>query len=296
VSGVRAGVLAGGHRFRISGYGDSPVRFARHLASKLRTFTISPARFTEVRETALRAMKSFDQTEAYALARERRDAFSREFYFLPNELMPRATAATWPDVQAFAQKLLARGKLEAVVHGHITPEDAVAVTRDFAAGIGASAAPDNALLRRRHLEIAAAENVVDTGEIAGVNSAFIRDYVLPDDGPLTRAASAVVANFISTPFYSELRTKQQLGYIVGSSASGSLRQRYFTFIVQSSTHAADEVRDRAEAVIATLARGAGRDRRREVERAGGRRARAPRGKAEDDRREGGQFLRAGFHL
>jgi secreted Zn-dependent insulinase-like peptidase len=166
--------------------------------------------------------------------------------------MGRASVATWPDVQAFGQKLLARGKLEAVVHGHIAPEDAVAVTRAFAAGIGATPAPAEALLRRRNIEIAAAENIVDTGEIAGSNSAFVRDYVLPDDSVRTRAASAVIANFISTPFYSELRTKQQLGYIVGSGAGGSLRQRYLSFIVQSSTHAPDDVRDRAEAVIASL--------------------------------------------
>ena len=250
--GVQQELSLEGVRFRISGYGDSPVRFAKFLASKLRSFTITPERYAEVRETALRAMKSFDQTEAYALARERRDAFSREFYFLPDELMPRAGTATWPEVQAFGNKLLARGKLEAVVHGHITPEDAVAVTRAFAAGIGAAPAPESALLRRRNLEIAAAENIVDTGLIAGVNSAFIRDYVLPDDSPQTRAASAVIANFISTPFYSELRTKQQLGYIVGSANGGSHRQRYFSFVVQSSTHSPDDVRDRAEAVIASL--------------------------------------------
>jgi insulysin len=205
-----------------------------------------------VRETALRAMRSFDQSVAYVVARERRDALSREFYYLPPELIGRAETASWPDVQAFARKVLARGKLEAVVHGHITPDDAVKVTRAFAAGIGAAPAPESALLRRRNLEIAAAENVVDTGQITGVNSAFIRDYVLPDDSPRTRAASAVIANFMSTPFYSELRTKQQLGYIVGSAASGSNRQRYFSFIVQSSTHAPDDVRDRAEAVIAKL--------------------------------------------
>src|SRR5204862_2455251 len=112
--------------------------------------------------------------------------------------------------------------------------------------------PETALLRRRHLEISRAENIVDSGEIAGVNSVFVRDYLLPDDAPLTRATSAVVANFIATPFYSELRTKQQLGYVVGSAASGSQRQRFFTFTIQSSTHAPDALRDRAEAVIATL--------------------------------------------
>jgi secreted Zn-dependent insulinase-like peptidase len=241
-----------GLRFRISGYGDSPVRFAQYLSSKLKSFSITPARYAALRETSLRAMRSFDQTEAYALARERREALSREFYFLPNELIGRAEAASWDDVRAFGTKLLARGKLEAIVHGHITPDDASRVTRDFAAAIDAQSVPDSALLRRRHLEIGVAENVVDTAEINGVNSAFIRDYVLPDDSPMTRAASAVVANFFSTPFYSELRTKQQLGYIVGASASGSQRQRYFTFVVQSSTHSPDAVRDRAEAVIASF--------------------------------------------
>ena len=49
-----------------------------------------------------------------------------------------------------------------------------------------------------------------------------------------------------------LRTKQQLGYIVGANAGGSLRQRSFSFVVQSSGYAPDELRRRAEAFIATL--------------------------------------------
>jgi secreted Zn-dependent insulinase-like peptidase len=241
-----------GLRFRITGFGDSPVRFADLVASKLRDFSITNERYEALRETALRAMKSFDQTEAYQLARERRDALAREFHYLPNELVARASTATWPEVQAFGRKLLAQGKLEAVVHGHIAPDNAVKVTRAFAAGIGAAPAPESALLRRRHAEIAVAENIVDTAPINGVNSAFLRDSVLPDDSPATRASAAVIANFISTPFYSELRTKQQLGYVVGSAAAASQKQRYFTFVVQSSTHAPDDVRARAEAVIAAL--------------------------------------------
>jgi secreted Zn-dependent insulinase-like peptidase len=93
---------------------------------------------------------------------------------------------------------------------------------------------------------------VDAGLVAGVNSAFIRDYLLPDDSPTTRAASLVLANFFGEPFYSELRTKQQLGYIVGSNAGASLRQRYFTFVIQSSAYAPDELLKRAETFIATL--------------------------------------------
>jgi insulysin len=60
----------------------------------------------------------------------------------------------------------------------------------------------------------------------------------------------VLGNFFADPFFSELRTKQQLGYIVGGGAGGSLRHRYFAFVIQSSTHAPVELQRRAEAVIA----------------------------------------------
>ncbi|MEP7070035.1 MAG: insulinase family protein, partial [Usitatibacter sp.] len=241
-----------GMKLTVSGFGDSPARFAAYVASQLRTFSLTPQRFEAVKETVMRSLKSYDQVEAYLLARERRDAMAREFYFLPPQLVRRVAAATWPEVQAFARRYFARGKVEALVHGHLSPENAVAVTRDVVARIGAAPAPASALLRRRHLEIARMENVVDAGEIAGVNSAFIADYLLPDDSPATRATAIVAANFFGEPFSAELRTRQQLGYIVGSNASASVRQRYFTFVVQSSAYPPDEVRTRAENMIATL--------------------------------------------
>lgn len=241
-----------GFKMSITGYGDSPVRFASYVASQLRTFTLPPARFEATKEATLRGLRSYDQTEAYALARDRRDALAREFHFLPNQMIAATEKATWSDVQAFARKYFARGRLEALVHGHITAEDAMGVTRDVAKRIGATPVPANMLLRRRHTDISAAENVIDAGEIAGVNSALVTDYLLPDDSAATRAAALVAGNFMSEPFFTELRTKQQLGYIVGSAASASLRQRYFTFVVQSSGYAPDDLRTRAETFIATL--------------------------------------------
>lgn len=241
-----------GVNLTVTGYGDSPVRFATYLAGQLRSFAVTSERFESLKEVALRGLRSYAQTEAYQLARDRRDAITREFQFLPDELIARTSTATWPEVQAFAQKFFARGKLEAVVHGHLAPDAAVAATRDIAARLGAAPVPAADLLRRRHLAIAPGENIVDAGLINGVNAAFVRDYLLPDDSPATRAAAVVVANFFGDPFYSELRTKQQLGYIVGSSSAASLRQRYFTFVVQSSGYAPNELQQRAEAFIATL--------------------------------------------
>jgi insulysin len=213
---------------------------------------MEPARYESLKDLLMRTLRSYNETEAYQLARDRREAMSREFYYLPSELLAPSEKASWNDVQAFARRYFARGQVEALAHGHITPEDAIATTREIVKSIGAAPEVSEKLMRRRHLAIAPKEHVVDVGEVAGVNSAFIGDFILPDDKPETRAASVVLANFMGEPFFSELRTRQQLGYIVGSSATASQRERYLTFIVQSSGYAPDELRKRAEAFIATL--------------------------------------------
>jgi insulysin len=241
-----------GLRLAVSGFGDSPARVAADIAASLRSFQVPAGRFEALKEARLRVIRSYAETEAFRLARDRRDVLQREFHFLPGQMLEATQALTWADVQAFAARYFARGKIEAVVHGHTSAADAAALARRVASLMGAQPVPEEALLRRRHVQIAAAENVLDAGEIAGVNTAFTTDYLLPDDSPATRAAAVVAANFFGEPFYTELRTRQQLGYIVGSGAGASVRERYFSFTVQSSAYAPDELRRRAEAVIATL--------------------------------------------
>jgi len=241
-----------GVKFTVTGFGDSPVRFATFLASQLRTFELAPARFDALKEITLRGLRSYAQTEGFQLARDRRDALARELYFLPNEQIARVESATWSDVRAFAADFFAKGKLEAVVHGHLSPEAAVSATRVIAGHLGAAPLPADRLLRRRNVALAGGETVLDAGKIEGVNSAYLSDYLLPAENPGLRAASMVIGNFISEPFYTELRTRQQLGYIVGSGAGASVRQRYLSFTIQSSGYAADDLRRRAETFIATL--------------------------------------------
>lgn len=248
----KSGLSTEGYKVTVSGFGDSPARFAQYFAEQLRAYTSSPQRFEAVKELALRAIKSYSQTEAFQLARDRRDAMTREFHFLPNEQQTAVETASFSKVQGFAKRYFSKGRLETLIHGNLSAEDAIAVTRDVAAKIGAEPALASALVRRRHLEVAANEDVLDAGPIAGVNSALIMDYQLKDETPATRAAALVLGSYFDQPFYAELRTRQQLGYIVGSASTASLRQRYFTFVVQSSEYGPVELRKRAEAFIATL--------------------------------------------
>jgi len=235
-----------------SGFSDSPLRFAEYVAGELLTFELSPERFESMKESVIRTLRSYTQTEAFSLARDYSTATMREFYFLDNHSLDQAEAVTWEQVQRAARNFMAKGKIEAIVHGHVTPAVAAALTRRIATAIGATPAPADELLRRQHVQINPGETLLITDVIEGVNSSYRASYLLPDDIPATRAAATVVGNFMRTPYFDELRTNQQLGYIVGSAAGASLDQWLLLYVIQSSEFDVDEQRARSEVFLASL--------------------------------------------
>lgn len=165
-------------------------------------------------------------------------------------LPPRVVAAT--DQAQFRWFVLANGLRVLLVHGHLSSDDAVATARALPTAVDARPAEASELMRRRHLVMNAGEHLVDTGLIEGVNAAWVSEYLFGDDTPRLRAASLVLAAFVSPPFATELRTRQQLGYIVGSGLAVSLRQRGLSFTIQSSTHSTVDIAQRADSFISGL--------------------------------------------
>ena len=57
---------------------------------------------------------------------------------------------------------------------------------------------------------------------------------------------------MDSPFYTEMRTRQQLGYIVWGQTAGDKDQLMAYFIIQSGVYAPDELERRADAFLATF--------------------------------------------
>jgi hypothetical protein len=67
-----------------------------------------------------------------------------------------------------------------------------------------------------------------------------------------RAFTAALDAFVGPPTYTELRTRQQLGYIVFGGAGNEEDRHFAYFIVQSGDYPADVLAARTDAFIATL--------------------------------------------
>jgi len=241
-----------GVQFSVEGYDASAPRLLGAVTANLVNFSISEERFAAIKDRIVRTLASFTRGDAYLTLTETRRAVAREFYYRPDEQLPAAEKVTLAAVQDFAKRLYAAGKIEALIHGNVSAADATASARQVAAALAPKPVADADLLRRRLLVQTPGESIRTSEKLLVNNSAFRREYALGDASPALRAATAVLANFISEPFYSEMRTRQQLGYIVFGGAGDEENRTFSYFIIQSGDKPADEVEARADEMINRL--------------------------------------------
>lgn len=244
--------LDGGVQMAVEGYDAGAGRLLEAVTPALTDCALAPARFDALKDRLLRELAAFERVDAYLALRESRLRLVREFHWRPDEQLPVAREITLAELRAFARSLYARGRLEALSHGNVGPTEAAAAVRRLAAALKTKPAAAADLLRRRMLVGQPGEALRTRERLAGNNSAWRAEFALGPDDPERRAAAAVLASFVAEPVYTELRTRQQLGYIVSATALEDARRLLVNVVVQSGTHPADELEARGRAVLAQL--------------------------------------------
>jgi secreted Zn-dependent insulinase-like peptidase len=234
------------------GYDEANGRLLDAVAPSLVDWQLPPERFAAIKDRLLRELSAYETADAYIIVRETRRALVREFYATPDEQLALAQAVTLEQVQAFSRELFARGKLEALAFGNLGPTEAVAAVRRVAAVLRSQPVADAELLRNRQLVSAPGQDLRSSQRLAVNNSTLRREYRLGNDSPESRATAQLISAVIGDPFMSELRTRQQLGYIVQANAFVDEQQTEAMFIIQSGEYSADQQEARAEAFIRTL--------------------------------------------
>lgn len=234
------------------GWDESAGRLLDAVVPSLVTFKLAPERFADLKDRLLRELSAAETADAYLSVRETRRSLVREFYATPADMLPLARQVTLAQVQAFARTLYAQGRIEALAFGNLGPQAAVAAVRRATAQLGVKPLPAAQLLRNRLLVQGPGSDVRSHQVLKVNNSVLRREYVLGDDSPDARAAADVIGAIVAEPFFGEMRTRQQLGYIVQSTAFVDERQTVALFQIQSGEYPADELERRADAFIRTL--------------------------------------------
>lgn len=225
----------------LSGYNDKIPVLARSILEKLANFQIDPRRFELVQDRVKRSYQNFAIEEPYRHATYYTTYLLQDKMWTPQEKLRELEQLTVAEVQQFLPELLQRMHLEVLAHGNLAKEEAVELSNMVWNTIKSRPVNKTELLSSRSLLLPEKCNKVwnlPVTNAANINHAI--EYYVQVGEPTdisVRAPLSLFAQIANEPVFDQLRTKEQLGYLVFSGIRRSIGSLGWRIIVQSERDA-----------------------------------------------------------
>ena len=236
----------------LGGYNESAWLLMDEIIREMLELNISEERFNGIKDGKIRELENFPKGDAWRIAREAKREILHEVAFTPEQQLEVARNIELEDVRQFVKKLYNKGYIEALIHGNVTRDEAVAAARKIKDRLGMKSLKKDKVFENRMLTLQPGQTALREIPLEVNNSCYWSEYFLGFDKPEVRAASLILGNYIGEPFYTEMRTNQQLGYITSGFSSREDEQYSLYFVIQSGEYPADEIRRRAETYLEGL--------------------------------------------
>ncbi|KAG8725587.1 Insulinase (Peptidase M16) [Ceratobasidium sp. 395] len=219
------------------GYNDKLPVLLQHVLEKVKDIVIAKDRVTVVAEQLRQEIENFYLDQPYSLSDYYAMYFLRETSWTPKEKLVELDYVTVEDIQQHAQAVLSRTHVTTLVHGNVNAKEASQINDSVEAILKARpiSAAEQTLPRSLLLPPACNyvwEDIVPNKD--DLNSS-ITYYVEAGDSinPQLRAVLSLFGQMISEPAFNQLRTKEQLGYVVSSGVWLSTGSSGWRIVVQS---------------------------------------------------------------
>ena len=236
----------------VSGYSESAISLYKTLLNHMVDFSLTEDQFNAIKDKIVRTYENFSLSDAHQQTREKGyDVFDNVKYTW-EESLPIAEGTTLKQIKDYAKTIYEKTFLEALVYGDFTELDSRNVINEFISSTKTKGINRESVFDLKYLVQSDPEFLQYVDKLKVNNSCFYREYNIGNDSPKTRALSLVISQAIQQPFYTEMRTNQQLGYIVWSYPRLRNNTHYLAFVIQSGEYSALELSERASKLIYDL--------------------------------------------
>ncbi|RIA87179.1 Metalloenzyme, LuxS/M16 peptidase-like protein [Glomus cerebriforme] len=221
----------------VNGYNDKLSILLEKVVIKMKNLKIDPERFSLIKERIQRKYKNSllnppNQQTTYYL-----DYLTNEKIWTNEEKLEALENIKYEDIEIFYPELLSHLFIESLIHGNILKDDAIKISQKVEEILQPKALITSQLIGLRSVLIPKGKkfiyqrNVFDSNNI---NSA-IEYYIQIGDlmNKELRTKSSLTAQIANEPFFSQLRTKEQLGYLVNSGIKSQVGSLGFKLKIQS---------------------------------------------------------------
>jgi len=232
------GASAQGLTVNVAGYSDKQPVLLRDVLHALKQPVWNQTRFDQLKQKRLRQLANFQREYPF------RQVISGLYSMLtgrwtPLQKAPVVEAVTMEQVKKFASSLLTSMELKLLISGNHNQQVAEDIQRQFIQSFTLMQIDNPS-----HIAKLTAGSVQGQVPVDHEDAVSVLYFQATDDSLQQRAATSLVAEMLSAPFYNSLRTEKQLGYVVSAFASHQGPVPGLAMLVQSPV--ADEQQLRAE--------------------------------------------------
>ncbi|CUS07597.1 unnamed protein product [Tuber aestivum] len=221
----------------ISGYNDKMPVLLEKLLLKMRDLEITPDRFKVVKDRMARELRNWDFTLPYNQVGEFARYLLSPHMWLNDDIRDELSNTTLEDVKNFFPQIVQQFHLEALAHGNLYKEDVLRLTSLVETILRPRVLPPSQFTIRRSLIMPAGGKFIYPRPLRdemNVNHCIeFSLYIGEHTDRELRAKSILFSQLTEEPAFNQLRTKEQLGYVVFSGARMNSTTIVYRFLIQS---------------------------------------------------------------
>ncbi|KAI9368118.1 Metalloenzyme, LuxS/M16 peptidase-like protein [Aspergillus egyptiacus] len=239
----------------VGGYNDKMAVLLEKVISSMRDLTVNPGRFRIIKERLSRGYKNAEYQQPYYQVSDYGRYLTAERSWINEQYAAELEHIEAEDIQCFFPQILHQNHIEVLAHGNLYKEDALRMTDSVESILKSRPLPQSQWHVRRNMIIPPGSNYIYERTLkdpANVNHCI--EYYLfigeINDDEL-RSKLLLFAQMTDEPAFDQLRSKEQLGYVVWSGARYSATTIGYRVIIQSE-RTAPYLESRIEAFLTSF--------------------------------------------
>ncbi|WP_172806671.1 insulinase family protein [Endozoicomonas arenosclerae] len=160
--------------------------------------------------------------------------------FSSEESLQYLEPVTLEDLKAYRRKVFEQAHLDLLVHGNVSKQQALEYSEKVKSLVKQPAQP----YRSSIYDLKAVDTLNLQLDIEHTDSVSVLYYQAKDESVQSRAMYALLGEMLGSDFFRELRTNQQLGYVVWGGANRIKDRPGLAFVIQSPNTNPDELKRR----------------------------------------------------
>ncbi len=235
----------------IGGYSERIGDLIKLVTGNMKEVKVDEQKFANIKEAMVRGLNNRKLGQAYSRGGYYNWLMLLQDQYTEEEKLKALTSITLKDVKAFAKTLYGRVYVTGMIHGNWSDDEARQSVDILLSALGSKPLPESERFEQVVEIMPEAERYRFSREVADNNNSLAYAIQVGEKSFSSLAQSSIIASIVESDFYTQMRTNQQLGYIVWSFHQRIEDRIFFRLVIQSSTHGPFEMSKRVNTWLAT---------------------------------------------